>query len=444
MQAPEHHNWIAGRWTESSGGIAFATLSHLPPYDELGRWPRSNERDVEEALEACARAAPAWQDLGRSERGRILERVPGELERQELLPSLAAALGLMSEELEARFQRDLFELREALELVRDGARERGVGLFQANWSDLAGALGGRLAARLASGQTAVLVSDPHLPQAAQAVALALEASGLPPGVVCLLHDDGETAVRSALACPGLAWARLRGAEPKLKRLHDVAPLPNALAWSLWPVVNRTHLVPAGADPAAQAALVVEQAFGRSATLSGQFPGHIGRVLCHQRLFSRFSEELLTRLEDSPDASAPVPAIEAELFEHVRSAWALGLDEGATPIHGGEPWRAPRVGVPRESEGPAPAARAPRAIPPAVFTNVEIHQRFARLHRPAPILALLRSPSDEAARELVLELDGPRPLATWGSDARLPIQDARGQPDPSRPEREVPRSPGATP
>jgi hypothetical protein len=101
---------------------------------------------------------------------------------------------------------------------------------------------------------------------------------------------------------------------------------------------------------------------------------------------------------------------------VRRAWALGLDEGATPIHGGEPLvraaAAPGT-APGVADGPAPATepdpaqargRAPRVVLPVVFTNVEPGRSLARLRSPDPVVLLMRASSDVAARELAAELD----------------------------------------
>jgi len=49
--------------------------------------------------------------------------------------------------------------------------------------------------------------------------------------------------------------------------------------------------------------------------------------------------------------------------------------------------------------------SPRALQPVVFTNVEAFHRLARLSRPAPLLGLMRAPSDETAAEQAAELDG---------------------------------------
>ena len=398
----EPANLLGGRWEAAADGRTFRVHPRRAPFGPPETWPRSGAEDALWAVGAAREAAAGWSELPRGARRERLVVLADRLEaRGDLADLLARALGLEEDELAARHAEELFRLREGLELLAEGVDCPGAGVFQAHWSDFAGGLAARLAARLVAGATAVVVADPALPHAPLALARAAREAELPAGVVNVLFDDVGAALREALGFPGLAWARLRGPWRALKRLRQhTGPFP--AQWRVWPVTNATHRIAEDADPAAEAALVLEKAIARSSTLSGQLPGQVGRVVCHQRLFSRFSEELLRSLEAAPDARRPVPAIDGDLPEHVRRAWALGLDEGATPIFGGEP--PGRPAAPAGEPDGEPGGRAPRAVPPVVFTNVEPGQRLARLGRPAPVLTLIRAASDEAARELARKLD----------------------------------------
>jgi len=402
VNAPEPAHLIGGRWEPAEAAESLRARPLTAPFEPEVPWPRAGPEEVRRALAAAGEAAGAWAGRARDERCRLLAQLAERLEAREDLPGLLArALGLEPEELAPRHAEELFRLREGLELLAEGRDAPGPGLFQAHWSDLVGGLAARAAVHLAAGSAAVVVADPALPDAGLALAAAAQEAGLPAGVLNVLFDDVGAAVRAGLADRGLAWARLRAAPDVLGRLRArVGEWPPGTR--VWPLLNATRVVPRGSDPAAEAAGVVELAFGRSGTLSGQLPGQVGRVVCHQRLFSRFSEELLRSLEAAPDARCPVPAIDGDLPEHVRRAWALGLDEGATPIFGDEPLI--RRTAPAGGPAAEPGRRAPRAIPPVVFTNVEPGQRLARRGRPAPIVVLVRAVSDEAARELARGLD----------------------------------------
>lgn len=413
---------IAGEPCPGALGGSFETRARRYPWHASRRWARAEPADVEAALGAASQALGPWRALARGERLERLLAAQAELERAPVVEVLAEALGLAEGELAPRHAEGLFRFREGLEILRDGSgggapgARPAAGAFCAHWSELAAELGLRLAARLVEGHAALLVSDPWVPEGAALVAAALERAGLPPGTVSLLHDDRRGALRKALAEGALGWLRVRGSREALEGF--AAGGGGAGERSLWPLSNTSAVVLEGDDPARAAGELALKALGRSGTLSGQLPGQVGRVICHQRLFSRFSEEFLHGLEDGPvpDLGPPVPAIEGDLPAYVRRAWALGLDEGATPIHGGEPLvraaAAPGT-APGAVDGPAPATepdpalqrgRAPRVVLPVVFTNVEPGRRLARLRRPAPVVLLMRASSDEAARELATELD----------------------------------------
>ena len=406
---PEHFNWIAGEWKPAASELYFECSAVRDAKTPAERWPRSSASDFDAASEACAYAAARWSSRGRDERRALLMRVADELERRtQDVVSLAQALGLREDEFAPRHADELYRLREALELLAAGRDAQGVGFFQAHWSDLAGGLLLRAASGLVAGQTLVVLADAHLPLAGELIASACEAAGLPRGVIALLHDDTDSVLNAAAHSAGLAWLRFKGHERRLDTLRERFASRQAPNWTSWPVRARSQVVLEHAHVEHEVALAVEQSIGRAATLSAQFPGQTARVLCHQRLFSRFSEELLARLESSPDAQHPLPAIEADLDEHVRGAWELGLDEGATPLCG---WEAPasRNGRQRSTadslaQEPAPDQSRPRRGWPVVFTNVDARSRLAALTRPAPVLSLIRVPSDEVARELARRLD----------------------------------------
>ncbi|MBM3988940.1 MAG: aldehyde dehydrogenase family protein, partial [Planctomycetes bacterium] len=327
-----------------------------------------------------------------------LRRVAEALETGAVSAALAPDLGLEPDELRARIDEELFRFREALELFVEGPEEPGLGVFLAHWSDLVGGLGTRVARSLAAGHTLVVRSDRRLPRAALLLAQAFERAQVDGGPLCVLHGDQPDLDQALAAEPHVRSVRVREADSVLARWRARAASRPETIWELWRVSNASLVVADGADPRAAAEDCGERFVGRSTTLSGQFPGSIARVLCPERIFSRFTEELLASLDRSPDARRPVLALDADLTDHLAHAWALGLDEGATPLYGEDPFG--RAG----GDGPAGL----------VFTNVAPRSGLARLTRPAPILALVRVPSGVDAAELQREHDGEPKLPVHGT------------------------------
>jgi alpha-ketoglutaric semialdehyde dehydrogenase len=401
MRPPAALDWVGGAWRPSASGHEFQLDALLPPFLERGRWPRSAAADLAEARQAAERAGAQWERMDRSARCAIALAALDELERSRtsIAATLAPGIGQPPEVVDARWDADALRAREGLEILRDGGESRGgTGLFLAHWTDLVGPLLLRLANWLLGGSTVIVIADPRLPEACELVARALEAAGLPAGVVALLHDDGQSIVRSALESNGLAWLRTRGSSAELDAIEALARRLGASAdRSLWPLASASYGVLLRADPAEEAQRVLERALAPSDTLCGQLPDAIGRVLCHQRQFSRFTAELLDRLERSADLARPFAPVESDLPGWMREAWALGLDEGACPVFGEVPARP--AALPGAEPGGAaaeggPRGRAPKAVQPVVFTNVEPAGRLGGLERPAPLLRLVRAESDE--------------------------------------------------
>jgi len=388
-------NWVGDGWARAERGLEFEVGGRTGGGE---RWPRSGPEDARRALEVAARSGAAWRSLGRARRVEELRRVAQALETGAVSAALAPDLGLESDELRGRIDEELFRFREALELLVEGPEDAGVGVFLAHWSDLVGGLGARVARSLAAGRTLLVRSDRRLPRAALLLAQAFERAQVAAGPLCVLHGDQPDLDQALATQPLVRFVRVRETDSVLTRWRARAASRHETIWEFWRVSNATLIVADGADPRAAAADCVERFIGRSTTLSGQFPGSIARVLCPERLFSRFTEELLASLERRADARRPVPALDADLTDHLAHAWALGLDEGATPLRGEDPLG--RAG------GAGPAG--------LVFTNVAPRLGLARLTRPAPVLALVRVPSGVEAAEHQREHDGEPKLSVHGT------------------------------
>jgi acyl-CoA reductase-like NAD-dependent aldehyde dehydrogenase len=317
-----------------------------------------------------------WSGLSSADRRGILVRAAGDLARDpDPGGLLAGRLGVSPEELSFHFQDLPLRFGRALEdpasvFLDPKIREPGVLVLAPAWAELLAGPASALFAALALGRPVLLVSDPVTPAIAESIAGALERAGLPAGVLGVLHDDGEDALRAALGSPTPTYVLASGFPERLRRLERMATGPADLR----ALVSKGAVVPGTADLARAATEIVDAAFGRARTLSGQLPGQVGRVTVPPRVFSRFTEELLAVLRASEDLARPVPVVDRESEEELRRVRVLGLDEGATLIF-------TPAGSP-DDEGDA-------ILAPSVFTNVEERMRLASLARPASVLCLLR-------------------------------------------------------
>jgi acyl-CoA reductase-like NAD-dependent aldehyde dehydrogenase len=269
-----------------------------------------------------------------------------------------------------------------------------------------------------------------------ALATALERAGLPKGVLSVVHDDGEDALRAALQSGAASYVRASGYPNRIRRLERLAAGGNGAefgsglsrsstaapgpALEMRILRSKTAVVRSAEDPAARAAEIVEGAFGRSASLSGQLPGQIGRVACSDRSFSKFTELLLAELRKSPDVSRPAPIVERESEDRLRRVRVLGLDEGATLIFDGEDVdggeQLIKEGAGETAPAASPRSQADAMLAPMVFTNVEERMRLTLLGRPLPLLCLLRVHDDAQGQALAERLDRDVPAEDLTLDA----------------------------
>ncbi|CAN5589827.1 aldehyde dehydrogenase family protein [soil metagenome] len=78
-----YHNYIGGEWMKSSSGEWFENLNPADTSDVVGRFPRSNQEDVNRAVEAAKETATRWRRTPAPKRAEILFKLARILERDK-------------------------------------------------------------------------------------------------------------------------------------------------------------------------------------------------------------------------------------------------------------------------------------------------------------------------------------------------------------------------
>jgi len=390
-------NWIDGRWAAPRAGDVFEP--ELRPREGAARdpWPRSSLVDLENALAGLADGWPAWKRLGRRGRARVLlERLDGWQRHAPGVDALALRLGLAHDDLDLELERGLERGDRVLE-GRGGRDESGPVLVRVPGCELWEGLVGAVLGPLLGGVPVLLLGDRDLPHLAHEFVRALvEPDPEHPlaSALALVHEDRSVCLEEALASGDLARAWIPGrADP-----DAVTPISGAAPR------NASAVVLAGDDPLERAAALAAAAFAPVAALSGQRAGQLGRVFCHERRLSAFTGALLEQLEALSTAGTCRPFV-GDLGATCEGLVRLGLDEGATLILGGPDGSAGFRGALRKG-----------SVVPSVFTNVEPNMALARASRPAPVLSLVRLPSDAEAQAAVERADRPGPPVQGLGDA----------------------------
>ncbi len=406
-------NWIGGEWISPSSQGSYrepgdaGAGTRASGLDADPGWARATQADWRNACLAAQDAGRAWNQSTRLARAQKLRPLVEHLEGSSAALQVLDDLGLDPASARSVHGEHSLDLRLALELAQDGAQDSpGLGLFQAHWSDACLPLAARVLAHLVRGRAVIVCSHERLPRQGAALAQALEALDLPRGLVSMLHGTRDDSLKPALGNTDFGWARLCGLDSQLGQWGTWAHA--RLECHMRRVANRSLVLEEALDAHAQAGLIYEQALAPVATLSGQAPGQVARVLCPKDRFSLLTEELLALLERCDSSSTAVPALDSDLADYMTETWELGLDEGAAPIFGRAPAATKVLKVSIE-QGPGPSLPSKRAACPApiLFTNVEPHHSLVQRSRPAPILSLVRVASSDAARELARHLDGAR-------------------------------------
>src|SRR4051812_46362223 len=71
-QSKTYHNYINGEWIKSASGEYFENINPADTSDVVGRFPASNEEDVNRAVEAAKNAAVKWRKTPAPKRAEIL------------------------------------------------------------------------------------------------------------------------------------------------------------------------------------------------------------------------------------------------------------------------------------------------------------------------------------------------------------------------------------
>ncbi|HEY8788519.1 MAG TPA: aldehyde dehydrogenase family protein [Actinopolymorphaceae bacterium] len=223
--------FIGGAFPRSESGYTYVVSDHRGGF--LANAAKASRKDARDAVEAATKAQPGWANRTAYNRGQILYRIAEMLEgrREQFVTEVLAAEGGSRDDAQRQV---------------DASIDRWV--WYAGWADkLAQVLGGAnavsgpyfdfsvpeptgviavvappgssllglvsvLAPVIVSGNTAVVVTSPHLAIPAMTLAEVLATSDLPAGVVNLLTGDPVDTLPSLAAHTGVNGIDLTGVE----------------------------------------------------------------------------------------------------------------------------------------------------------------------------------------------------------------------------------------
>jgi alpha-ketoglutaric semialdehyde dehydrogenase len=349
-----HQNYIAGEWCDAASGETFESTSPANG-DAIGTFPRSGEEDVDRAVTAAKEAFEEWRLVPAPKRGEILFRFGqlladqkedlAQLMSREMGKVLAEARGDVQEAIDMSFYmggegRRLFgqttpsELRDKFQMsVRMPIGVIGV---ITPWNFPIAIPSWKTLPALVAGNTIVFKPATDTPTLGQRYVELLVEAGLPSGVLNIVHGGGGAVGEALVRHPDVrvisltgsretGVAVLKAAADGLKHVHLELGGKNAII-----VLDDADL-----DLAVDG--IVWSAFGTS----GQRCTAASRVIAERGVYEALQGKLVSAAEglrlgvgweDDTDVG---PVINQSALDKIHSYTAVGQDEGAKLLTGGE-------------------------------------------------------------------------------------------------------------
>ncbi len=391
--------WIDGRESPGAGGETFAVLNPATE-EELAQVPVATAADVERAVQAAASAFEEgpWSRLRPRERARLLFRLAGlvreRLEALARLETLNVGKPIRDSRDEVAMVADCFEyyagavtklFGETIPTNAPGLdftlREPiGVCALVVPWNFPLAIASWKVAPALAAGNTVVLKPASYTPLTALALGrLAVEA-GLPPGVLNVVTGPGASVGTALVRHPLVGKIAFTGETATGTEIMKLAAEG----------IKRVSLELGGKSPLivfddVDLGHVVEASLGVVYGNAGQDCCARSRAFVHRAVYEAFAERWTARTRrlvvgDPLDPATEMgPLVSRAHRARVQRYVAVGRDEGARLLYGGEP--------------PAGDGRG-FYLTPAVFTDVAPRMRIAQDEIFGPVLSILPFASEE--------------------------------------------------
>jgi aldehyde dehydrogenase (NAD+) len=352
--AEQFKNYIDGKWRSAQTGKTFENRNPANRNDLIGLFPASGQGDVDDAVEAAKKSFASWRLVPAPKRGELLYRA-GELlkkhkeelarvETREMGKVLKETRGDVQEGIDCAFYnagegRRLFGETTPSELPDKFAMSVrapiGVCALITPWNFPLAIPTWKLFPALLCGNTVILKPAEDTPHTAVKFLEILDAAGVPPGVVNLIHGRGEE----------VGAALVRHPEVRLVSFTGSAAVGREIASVCGRSLKRVSLELGGKNAQivmddADLELALEGALWGAFGTTGQRCTATSRLIIHRDVKKMMTDMLVARAEkitigDGLDESVEMgPLINQAAREKVERYIKIGKDEGARLVMGG--------------------------------------------------------------------------------------------------------------
>ena len=387
---------IDGKWVEAASGKTFETLNPSTG-DVLARVAEGDREDIDRAVDAARRAFDGpWRKFKPFERQNLLLRLADLVERHfdELAALDTLDMGAPISRTSNGRLRALGTLRyyagqataihgETIENSLPGDHvsftlKEPVGVVGAiiPWNAPLNSSIWKIGPVLATGCTVVLKPAEEAPLTSLRLAELCQEAGVPPGVVNVVTGYGETAGAALAGHPDVDKVAFTGSHLTGQKIIQ-ASAGNLKRVSLELGGKSPDVVFADADLDAAAPGAGMAVFANS----GQICSAGTRLFVEQTIYEEFTARVAAfgktlRIGNSSDPQTQVgPLVSAEQLDRVTGYLAIGRQEGARPLSGGE----------RLTDGDKAKGYF---VPPTVFADVSDDMRIAQEEIFGPVISAI--------------------------------------------------------
>ncbi|MEA3493455.1 MAG: aldehyde dehydrogenase family protein [Candidatus Margulisiibacteriota bacterium] len=398
----KYKNLIGGKLIEPSSGEYFDNIDPADKSDIVGKFPKSNAKDVEAAIEAAKNAYAEWSDMPPPRRGELIYKV-GELlmrDQKKLAeiivhengkPTPAAMGDIKSSADVAYFMagegRRMYGQTTYSSLPRRWALTKrypvGVcGLITA-WNAPMAIITWKLFPALICGNTVVLKPSEDTPLTAHYFGELVKEVGIPDGVVNIVYGSGPGTGEALVKNQDVKLVSFTGSSQVGVKISEECGKQNKTC-SLEMGGKNGLIVMPDADLKTAAKAVAAGAF----STAGQRCAATSRVFIHEQVYEMFMELLLAEAKAD---SISCPIINKRQFDRILSYIEEGKKSGAKLAYGGN-----ALAEGKYAKG--------YYIEPTIFTDVNHNSKLAQEEIFGPVLCVFKIKSLGEGIKMVNSVD----------------------------------------
>jgi aldehyde dehydrogenase (NAD+) len=406
MAAKVFKNLIGGEWVESRSGQTFENLNPANIKDVVGLFPRSNQDDVDAAVEAAKKAFQRWRLTPAPRRAEILYRCGQILQerKEDYARDMTREMGKILKETRGDVQE---AIDTAFYMAGEGRRLDGhtvpselpdkfamavrvplgvVGMITP-WNFPMAIPSWKIFPAVVSGNTCVIKPAEDTPLSTVNLVRALIDAGLPPGVVNIVHGHGPEAGAPMLEHPDVRAISFTGSSEVGRIIGQAAA---------------KHFKPCSLEMGGKNAMIVLNDANVDLAIDGALWGAFGttgqrctaasRIIVQQGVYDQFADKLVARakaLKVGPgidEQNDMGPQINQQQIETTSNYVGIGKGEGAKLLSGGNRITSAGLGDGFFWE-------------PTIFGNCHSKMRIAQEEIFGPVVSLIPTDSLEQAVDI---------------------------------------------